>query len=224
MGAQSGKPIRHLVVLGHPAAKSFNHAIATAYCEAVHECGQEAVVRDLYAMSFDPLLKAEERPGAAGFTPAEDVEAELGLLRDSAILTLVYPIWFGTPPAIIKGYVDRVLGAGFHARDLRLGVPHPVLHGKRLMQLTTSATTRPWLEEQGQWSGLRAAFDGYLATVFGLVKGEHVHFDAIVGDLDPRYADECLEWTRERTRAACSLLSRERHQAREASNGGAATG
>jgi NAD(P)H dehydrogenase (quinone) len=207
--------IRHLVVLGHPAARSFNRSVALAYCEAVHDCGQEPVVRDLYAMGFDPLLKAEERPGTARFAPAPDVEQELELLRGAAAITLIYPIWFGMPPAIVKGYVDRVLGAGFVARALKQGTPHPLLHGKRLAQFTTSASTRPWLEERGQWSGMRAAFDTYLATIFGLTKGEHVHFDAIVDPLSPAYAEECLGQVRERTRVLCSELLNEWHRERQ---------
>ncbi|RYD24610.1 MAG: flavodoxin family protein, partial [Lysobacteraceae bacterium] len=42
-------PLRHVVILGHPAENSFNHAIADQYCTAVRACGQEAVLRDLYA-------------------------------------------------------------------------------------------------------------------------------------------------------------------------------
>lgn len=205
-------PIRHLVVLGHPAPSSFNHAVVETYYDTVRECGQEAVIRDLYAMGFDPLLKADERPGA-GFAPAADVQVELDLLRDSAIITLVYPIWFGMPPAIIKGYVDRVLGAGFVARDIKSALPHPLLHGKHLMQFSSSASTRPWLEQQGQWLSLRQGFDIYLATIFGLRDSEHVHFDAVVEGLKPRFVDEHLAKVREKARSVCALALSERHEA-----------
>lgn len=92
--------IRHLVVVGHPASDSFNHAIARAYCEAVEDCGQIAILRDLYALVFDPLLKASERPGRPGFELSQDVRDELELVRACRVVTLVYPIWFGMPPAV----------------------------------------------------------------------------------------------------------------------------
>jgi len=197
---------RHLVVLGHPAEQSFNRTIAETYCDAVRGCGQEAELHDLYATGFDPLLKDRERPSSEPFIPSEDVAVELDLLRGCDVVTLVYPIWFGMPPAIIKGYVDRVLGAGFGARDLKKGVRHPLLHGKHLRILTSSGTTRPWLEEQGQWASLRQAFDRYLSTIFTLASHDHLHFDAIVEDLSPRYLDECCEGTREEARRWCADL------------------
>jgi NAD(P)H dehydrogenase (quinone) len=205
-------PIRHLVVLGHPAPSSFNRAVADIYCETVRACGQRAELRDIYALGFDPLLKDEERPGRKDFRPAADVQAELDCLAGCAVVTMIYPIWFGMPPAIIKGYVDRVLGAGFLARDIKTGNPNPLLHNKRLMLFSSSASTRPWLEEQGQWVGLRQAFETYLSTIFGMAPGEHVHFDAIVEGLKPRFVEENLASVRERTRALCAAMLSQRHR------------
>ncbi|UUL83149.1 NAD(P)H-dependent oxidoreductase [Sphingomonas qomolangmaensis] len=205
-------PIQHLVVLGHPTAGSFNHSVARTYCETVRQCGQRAELRDLYAIGFDPLLNPGERRGAARTRLPRDVKQELGYLADSAIVTLIYPIWFGMPPAIIKGYVDRVFGAGFVARSIKEGSIDSALHGKRLMMFSTSASTRCWLEEQGQWLALRRAFDTYLATIFGMVRSDHVHFDSIVDGLDPRAANEALAVVREKTRAMCALLLQARHQ------------
>lgn len=211
---QDSGPIRHLVVLGHPAVGSVNHALAHCYCETVRACGQEAELRNLYAIGFDPLLKASERPSGPDFEPAPDVAAELELLGASDAVCLIYPIWFGMPPAIIKGYVDRVLGAGFGAGAIKQGVPHPMLANKQLVMITTSATTRPWLEEQGQWASLRQAFDTYLATIFGFAGHEHMHFDTIVSGSKPRYIDECLEEARGRVRAICAALASARHSRR----------
>lgn len=206
------KPIRHLVVLGHPGEDSFNHAVAETYCAAVHACGQQAVLRDLYAIGFDPRLREAE---LASRTHLDDeVKAELDLIGDSAVIVLVYPIWFGAPPAIIKGYVDRVLGAGFAADDLRGSVANASMHGKRLMILSSSASTRPWLEEQGQWLGLRQAFDTYLTTIFGFDSADHLHFDSIVPGAQPQYVEECLERTEEAARRLSSALLHERRRAR----------
>ncbi|WP_213981331.1 NAD(P)H-dependent oxidoreductase [Sphingomonas sp. dw_22] len=198
--------IRHVVVLGHPAEHSFNHTIAETYCQTVRECGQEAVLRDLYAIGFDPLLKDAERPGKPGFTPAPDVAAELDLLRDASVVTLVYPIWFGMPPAIIKGYVDRVLGSGVAPHDIQTGATQSLLHGKHLRLLTSSASTRPWLEEQGQWVSLRQAFDTYLSTIFSVRSHDHVHFDAIVEGTRDRLVEECRMVVHEKTREWSALV------------------
>ena len=205
------EPLRHLVVLGHPSPKSLNHAIAEAYCAAVRACGQTPMLRDLYAQGFDPLLKADERPGAEPVAPRPEVAGEVEFVRSADAVVLVYPIWFGMPPAIIKGYIDRVLGAGFGSEALKAGHPNPLLEGKRLLILSTSATTRPWLEEQGQWVGLRQAFDHYLVHVFRMAGSEHVHFDAVVEGMSERVVREHLETVRSAASSLCSMLLRARH-------------
>lgn len=159
---------RHLIILGHPRAGSFNHQVADRYAQAVRSYWQDAEIRDLYASGFDPLL----RPGA--HDPALDQEIEL--LHGCDVLVFVYPIWFGTPPAIIKGYVDRVLGGGFNPSQLASGEPGS-LAGKRFLTLSSSATSLPWLNERGQWHSLRQAFDRYLSALFGFRAAEHTWVD-----------------------------------------------
>lgn len=110
---------RHVVVLAHPDPTSFNAAIAHAYCETVRECGQEAILRDLYAMGFDPILKNAERPDRREFEIAQDVRVELQNFDECDVVALIYPIWFGLPPAMMKGYVDRVIGAGVSPHEVQ---------------------------------------------------------------------------------------------------------
>jgi NAD(P)H dehydrogenase (quinone) len=209
------RDISHVIVLGNPDPASFSHAVAATYRDTVIECGQSATVRDLYAIHFDPLLKATERPGRRDYAPAADVIAELDLVCDAAVITLVYPLWYGLPPAIIKGYIDRVLGAGFSARDIVTGAPHQLLRGKRLTSFSSSASTRPWLEEHGQWVSIRQALDTYLATIFSLDEGGHVHFDSIVEGVSDLYVEECLAGVRERARRTCAALLSDRHDRRK---------
>ncbi|MDX5986566.1 NAD(P)H-dependent oxidoreductase [Sphingomonas echinoides] len=209
------QPVRHHVVLAHPAAESFCRSIADAYIAAADACGQATHLHDLYSIGFDPVLTDQERPGPR-YRPRDDLAAELAMIREADVLVLVYPIWFGLPPAMMKGYVDRVLGADFAASNLRDHRPSPLLGGKRLVVITTSATTRPWLEEQGQYSALRQAFDLYLNDIFGLHGHDRLHFDAIVPGIPAHYAGECLETTRQRTRMICAEELSARHAAQKA--------
>ncbi len=208
--ARSTAP-RHLVVLAHPSPGSLNRAIADTYCAAVRECGQDAALRDLYASGFDPVLRDAEQQGSAGLASAPQVTRELEALRACDVLVFVYPIWFGGPPAILKGYVDRVLGAGFRAEAVKAGRTHPLLENVRLLTFSTSATTRPWLESQGQWEGMRQAFDRYLATIFGMRLAAHHHFDAVVSDLPETVVFEHLETVRQAARTIAAAISADRH-------------
>jgi NAD(P)H dehydrogenase (quinone) len=210
--SDSGKG-RHAVILCHPDSQSFNRSIANAYCEAVRANGQEAVLRDLYDMDFDPVLRAWERPTVSNFTVSPDVSRELAILRTCDVLVLVYPIWFGTPPAMMKGYVERVLGSGVDPKSVVSRTPTSFLAGRRLLSFTTSATSAPWLNEQGEWLALRHLFDHYLTNAFGMQADEHVHFASITSGLQPRWAEQHLYDVTQHAHRTCALVAADHREA-----------
>jgi NAD(P)H dehydrogenase (quinone) len=203
---KTGALLKHAVILCHPEPDSFNASVARIYCDTIGALGHEVVLRDLYRIGFDPVLKPHEQPGRPDFELNSDVAAELDLLQGMDALVLVYPIWFGTPPAMMKGYVERVLGAGFSHRAVRARQYHPMLSGSRLLSFTSSGTTQQWLEEQGAWRSLRQLFDGYIAHAFSLDTHEHVHFSAVVEGLKERFVQEYLEDVRQKARQMCSSM------------------
>jgi len=212
MTDDSSQKIRHLVVLANPSSESFDHSIVEAYREVAERNHHSVTVRDLYAIGFDPLLRAEERPTQPDWAPASDVAVELEQLRAADIVVFVYPIWFGLPPAILKGYVDRVLGAGYSFRDLKTEAGQPVVAGKPLLSFSTSGTSLPWLNEHGQVSALKEVFDVYLWQGLGMSQAEHIRIDSVVPDMTQQYADEQLERVRQAATTACAMLSSGRYK------------
>ena len=83
--------MKHAVIAAHPDPDSFTLSIARTYCEAATAKGHTASLRDLYAMDFDPLLKASEIAGRKGFAPGDDVKAERAALGigDPLVATVV---------------------------------------------------------------------------------------------------------------------------------------
>ncbi len=201
---------RHVVVLAHPNPHSFNGLVADAYCEAVRSCGHEAIVRDLYAMGFDPVLKDDERPGRPGFAMATDVEAEIEALRGSDVFVLVYPIWFGMPPAMMKGYVDRVLGAGVTEREVQQRTAATLMRGRRLVSITSSGASKMWLNQQDQLEALRNVFGRYLQHAFGLKDYQDLHFGETVEGLSQDFVDANMAQVHDRARAICMAVDAER--------------
>jgi NAD(P)H dehydrogenase (quinone) len=198
---------RHIVILSHPHPGSFNHSIARTYCDTVRFYGQEAKIRDLYAIGFDPVLKENERPGANHPHPLRDVADELEIVRRSDVFVMIYPIWFGSAPAMLKGYVDRVLGAGVMPEDVQKGASTSLLGNKRLLSFTTSATTKIWLDGQGQQSALQTVFDHYLMFGFGMHSQKHVHFGHITDELSERFARQHLHDVEEQARQICAEVA-----------------
>ncbi|WP_029623853.1 NAD(P)H-dependent oxidoreductase [Sphingomonas sp. PAMC 26617] len=199
-------PVRHVVVLCHPDPESFNRAIAETYCAAVRAAGHDVVFRDLYAIGFDPVLKTYERPTLAGFQRASDVARELALISQGDVFVLIYPIWFGSAPAMMKGYVERVLGAGVDPQAIQRNDASALLGGKRLLSFTTSATQTLWLDVQGEGQALRSVFDRYLVSAFGMHSQRHVHLGHITCQQSGRFARQDLSQVEEEAQRICDEL------------------
>lgn len=196
---------RHIVIRCHPEVQSFNAAMAQAYCAEVEAHGHETVLRDLYAMRFDPVLKAGERPGMA-FRELPDVQAELALIHGGDVFVLIYPIWFGGPPAMLKGYVERVLGSNAMPLQLKQEAATGVLAKKRLVSFTSSATDEHWLAVQGQLESLISGFDRYIEHGFAMQPAEHFHFGSITAGTEPAEIERCLHEVRARAGLVCLNL------------------
>jgi NAD(P)H dehydrogenase (quinone) len=174
--------IKHAIIACHPEQSSFTLSVANRYAETVRAHGHEALVRDLYRMKFDPVLRAKERQGQ----PADDVTKEWAILGKVDVFALVYPIWFGTPPAMLKGYIDRVFGAGRTRGSGGKGGTGELLAGKHLVSLTSSGSMRAWLAEKGVLGSLRTVYDRYFAEVFGFAETHSYHFDGVTDEVPER--------------------------------------
>jgi NAD(P)H dehydrogenase (quinone) len=200
---------RHVIVLAHPELKSFNASVAETYRRAVEDNGQEAIVRDLYALGFDPVLKASERPGPDLMESSPDVREELDIVAGAEVLVLVYPIWFGMPPAMMKGYIDRVLGYAVTPRAVQARHGNGLLAGSRLVSITSSGARQAWLAEQGQEMSLRT-LDAYLEHGFAMKSSEHLHFGGVVDGLSQRFVDQNLYDVAQKARSVCAAIIQDR--------------
>lgn len=108
-----------LSLIAHPRLDSFCHAISQTARNCLQADGHTIVHHDLYAEEFDPCLKASE-----ACTVGDTFEDTLGRLKDPLVqehrkqiskaegLLIVHPNWWGKPPAILAGWMDRVLVPG----------------------------------------------------------------------------------------------------------------
>ena len=196
--------VRHLLILGHPDPGSFNHAIAARYAEVARSNYQEVELRDLYAMGFNPLLRNLERPQLRPGVSGPDVRHEIDLIERSAVISFVYPLWFGSPPAIVKGYIDRVFGAAFQLSDLGYERQVGPFVDKTLSLFTSSASTGPWLDEMGIMTSLQQSFGRYLQSIFGFSSAHFFHADSVVDGMSAALAEEHLFDAGEKARLICA--------------------
>jgi NAD(P)H dehydrogenase (quinone) len=126
-------------VIGHQKQGSFCHAIAATAIVELKAAGHEVVYHDLYAEKFDPILPADEVPRDAKLDPV--VEQHCRELSEADGYLIVHPNWWSMPPAILKGWLDRVWRQGVVYRFGPTGV-EKLLAGKRAVVFTTSNTPR----------------------------------------------------------------------------------
>lgn len=116
--------MRAHIVVAHPEANSYNAHLAATARRALERTGASVTVSDLYQMNFDPCeradhyaqrqdgarfdVQAEQRHASANGAVPPDVAAEIACLDRADLLILQYPMWWHLPPAMLKGWFDRV--------------------------------------------------------------------------------------------------------------------
>ncbi len=131
-----------VVILAHPDVGSFNHAIARTVVDRLTAAGHAVVVHDLYREGFEAVLPGGEIPREAPLPlviarHCEEIAAADGIV-------IIHPNWWGMPPAILKGWVDRVIRPGvaytFLEGDSGEGVPVGLLKARAALVFNTSNT------------------------------------------------------------------------------------
>jgi NAD(P)H dehydrogenase (quinone) len=124
-----------LIVHAHPDPNSFNAALTRAASTALYEAGHTVEISDLYAQGFTPVAgrhdfldtldaehfhyQAEQLHAARSSGFAADLTREQARVHTADLLILQFPLWWGGAPAILKGWIDRVLAYGFAYIDGR---------------------------------------------------------------------------------------------------------
>jgi len=98
------------IIVGHPDKESYNFALARAYIKGAKKAGAELKEINIRELNFNPNLQF-------GYRKRTELEPDLlesqKILKWADHLVWVYPVWWGSVPAIMKGFLDRVLLPGF---------------------------------------------------------------------------------------------------------------
>lgn len=131
------------VILAHPNKESFNHAIAATTIRALNNNLHDVFFHDLYLEKFDAILQADEINKNAHLPHL--IEKYCTEISESDGIIIIHPNWWGQPPAILKGWIDRVIRPGvayeFIEGDQGEGVPNGLLKAKYALVFNTSNTS-----------------------------------------------------------------------------------
>jgi len=170
--------MNHLVVLAHPREGSFTREVCHIYIEELRARGHDVVLRDLYAMRFNPVATTEDITGnRTGKVPA-DIKVEQDHLEWAEVIAFIHPIWWIDRPAILKGYIDRVFAIGF-AYGYGHNGPVGTFKGKRAMIFTSAGSTQDHFDQSGKMQAIRIAQDVGTVQFCNIDVIEHVHFSPV---------------------------------------------
>lgn len=131
-----------LVILAHPNPGSFNHAVAAVACQTLESLGHDVWFHDLDREEFPPALSTGELSRVCELP--EIVARHCEELVHAGGIVIIHPNWWGQPPALLKGWVDRVfrrdVAYQFLDGDSGEGVPMGLLKAKAAVVFNTSDT------------------------------------------------------------------------------------
>ncbi len=172
-----------LYVYAHPEPKSFSSALKDIALDTLKGTGHEIILSDLYAMKFNPVLTTTdfpERKNLEVFKPffeaikaskegtfAPDIKEEMEKVKWANMLIFQFPIYFTAMPAIMKGWIDRVLAPGFGFNPITNSIYDTgLLKGKYAMLVTTTGSSKTMYSEGGAHGDLNKHLKSLTHCVF----------------------------------------------------------
>ncbi|HOW13627.1 NAD(P)H-dependent oxidoreductase [Methanosarcina sp.] len=172
-----------LYIFAHPEPKSFNAAMKDTALSALKEKGHEVKLSDLYAMEFNPVLKASDftdRKNPDLFNPfleaikasktgafSPDIKEEMEKVKWADLLIFQFPIFFTAMPAIMKGWIDRVLAPGFGFNPVtNSAYDTGLFKGKSAMLAFTTGAPKEMYSEGGAHGDIHKHMESVTHCVF----------------------------------------------------------
>ena len=135
-----------LIIFSHPDSHSFNGGILETVIDELSNLGHNYKARNLYMEEFDPVLSKDElEKSYSGILPLVIREHQKDVLWAETII-LIYPIWWMSPPAILKGWIDRVFTVGFAYEYDSNGIKG-LLNNKKIIMITTSGQSEKSMKD-----------------------------------------------------------------------------
>lgn len=166
-----GDNMKILYIYAHQEPKSFNAALKETALSVLGNEGHNVKISDLYAMKFKAVLDSEDflnRKNPEIFKPfleamhasktetfAPDIKTEMDKVKWAELLIFQFPVYFSSMPAIMKGWLDRVLAPGFAFNPItKSAYEKGLLKGKAAMLVLSTGASEEWYSKGGAHGAL----------------------------------------------------------------------
>ena len=169
-----------LLVYGHPKTPtSFNFSLKEKMVSVLKNRGHNVLVRDLYEVSFNPLLSSEDLAKLHNGEIPDDIKKEQEFIKNADVIIFIYPIWWAGSPAIIKGYIDRVFSYGF-AYMYKGNKVVGLLTDKSAVIINSTGSPYDYYEREGFYGAIRKTVDEGIFGFCGFKRIRHIFFGGIM--------------------------------------------
>ncbi len=165
--------MRALIIFGHPNIDSFNGNILRIAEDTLKRKGVEYIIKNLYDNNFNPILTMNDYIKIEKGTRDEDIALEQIDVEWADTIILIYPIWWSGPPAIVKGWFDRVLTKGFAFLEREDGTQEGQLINKKLLIFSTSARSEEELTKENLITYIKGILSNGIFKVCGITDVNH---------------------------------------------------
>jgi len=135
----------HLIIYAHPSESSFSNKLV-GELKKNSSVKNKVIVRDLYSINFDPVLSPKELADLKLGVIAKDVKLEQEYIEQVDVISIVYPLWWASFPAILKGYIDRVFSYGFGYINGKNGIEGLLTNKKVLLHTSMGNSIEDYQE------------------------------------------------------------------------------
>ncbi len=184
-----GKKMKIAVIQGHPdpTGRHFGHALADSYARGAEAKGHEVRRIEIARLNFPVLRKAHEWSNS---TPPAELAGAQETIRWADHIVLIFPLWLGTMPALVKAFLEQTLRPGFALIYDGLRFPQKGLEGKSARVIVTMGMPAFWYRWFFRANGVR----GLERSILGFcgIKPVHETFIGLVESKDGRARDKWL--------------------------------
>ncbi|MGD0884569.1 MAG: NAD(P)H-dependent oxidoreductase [Thermodesulfovibrionales bacterium] len=177
--------MKYLIIYAHPDTASFNHAIMETISDELKKSNKDFEVRDLYKIAFNPILSSEDLAAIQNGAVPQDIKIEQDHIRSAGTLIFIFPIWWSSMPAMLKGYIDRVFSLKF-AYDITADGVIGLLKGKKVFIVSTTGASEEDYEKMGAFKMMNKSIDMAIFQLSGMEVVGHKYFSSVpnVSDQD----------------------------------------
>jgi putative NADPH-quinone reductase len=176
-----------LTVVSHPRKDSLTFAVADRFKQGLIDAGHETEILDLHRIGFDPVLREADEPDwtkvEQKFSP--EVEKEIARMKKHDALAYIFPLWWYSMPAMLRGYIERVWNYGFAYGGSKL-------HHERVLWLTLAAASAEHLKKRDYDKMIEHYQNVGLANYVGIEKTKVAYLYETLSE-DPKHIQSLLD-------------------------------